>query len=46
MPADGEIRAFVNEILQKEMPSQLETFKEDLEKYFKIVCLIFGVTVV
>ena len=41
VPADGEIRAFVNDILQKEMPSQLDTFKEDLEKYFKIVCLIF-----
>ena len=45
VPAGGEVRAFVNEILQKEMPSQLETFKDtfkgDLEKYFKIVCLIY-----
>ena len=36
-PADGEINAFVLEILQKEMPSQLDSFKRDLEVYFKNV---------
>lgn len=37
-PSDGEIKAFVFEILQKEMPSQLDSFKGDLEIYFKNVC--------
>ena len=38
-PTDGEIKAFVFEILQKEMPSQLDSFKEDLEVYFKNVSM-------
>ena len=37
-PSDGEIKAFVFEILQREMPSQLDSFKGDLEIYFKNVC--------
>ena len=36
-PSDGEIEAFVFRILQKEMPSQLDSFKGDLEIYFKNV---------